>query len=612
MDPGRLEEIPLPFEQALSSLEQRVMTEIVRAIRINGFSTSTADWQTEKLIQMGKSEAEIQRYVQEALQLTNEELEKVYSDEVYAHYYGYSRAYKKSGFEQIPLEQNAVLQSVMNAAKVQTRDTFRNMTASMGFAIRNPATGKISYSPLMDFYQNTLDSAVMDIMSGSMSYDKVLSRTINMMTTSGLRWIDYDSGAHFRVNVAARMAVMTGFRQVQGKINEQVANELGTDSYEVSFHLGARPTHQVWQGRVYTYKELESVCGLGTVTGLHGANCYHDYTAFVPGVSVRNYTDEELNQMMAEENTPKSYNGKEYTTYEALQEQRRLETLMRKSRQDIALLKEGGADKKSITLRQCRYRQQQQQYRSFSKVMKLPQQMERVYGDGLKVKAIRNNQINESDIGKHLLNKIVGVSKQKKAFQEGLETIKNEDIRKLLRQSFHRTEIVRAEGRRSYYSSKDKNVYLSGNARAGTIAHELFHEIDDTYGLVNNGLLSKSVRSDFHRLQQQSVGYGKAVDEMLYARYPDAFRDNGGKLVIKEEYRGISDIIHGCSKGEIFLGYGHRGKGYWENSKKLEKETFAQYGRMMYDNNKDVLNMFNELFPSTKSELSRTIKGMIK
>ena len=68
MDPGRLEEIPLPFEQALSSLEQRVMTEIVRAIRINGFSTSTADWQTEKLIQMGKSEAEIQRYVQEALQ----------------------------------------------------------------------------------------------------------------------------------------------------------------------------------------------------------------------------------------------------------------------------------------------------------------------------------------------------------------------------------------------------------------------------------------------------------------------------------------------------------------------------------------------------------------
>lgn len=440
MDPGRLEGIPVPFEQALSSLEQRVMTEIVRAIRINGFSTATADWQTEKLVQMGKSRAEIQRYVQDALRLTNEELEKVYSDEVYAHYYGYSRAYKKSGFEQIPLEQNAILQSVMNAAKVQTRDTFRNMTASMGFAIRNPATGKINYSPLMDFYQSTLDSAVMDIMSGAMSYDKVLNRTISAMTASGLRWIDYDSGAHFRVNVAARMAVMTGFRQVQGKINEQVANELGTDSYEVSFHLGARPTHQIWQGRVYTYRELEDICGLGTVTGLHGANCYHDYTAFVPGVSVRNYTDEELDQMMAEENTPKSYNGKEYTTYEALQEQRRLETLMRRSRQDIALMKEGGADKKTITLRQCKYRQQQQQYRAFSKAMKLPQQMERVYGDGVGSVAGLNTKYKKIGSGgkastvQHITDKSIDKVNRIK-FSDTVNDLKMQEYHKMLLKS---------------------------------------------------------------------------------------------------------------------------------------------------------------------------------
>ena len=37
---------------------------------------------------------------------------------------------------------------------------------------------------------------------------------------------------------------MTGFRQVQGKINEQVAADLGTNTYEVSYHVGARPSHQ--------------------------------------------------------------------------------------------------------------------------------------------------------------------------------------------------------------------------------------------------------------------------------------------------------------------------------------------------------------------------------
>lgn len=235
----------------------------------------------------------------------------------------------------------------------------------------------------MDFYQNTLDAAVLDIGTGIFSYDTVLKRIVNQMTNSGLRWIDYDSGHHNRVEVAARRAVMTGFTQVQSKINEQTARRLGTDYYEVSYHIGARPEHQVWQGRVYSHAQLVSVCGLGTVTGLCGANCYHWYDPFVPGVSVRTYTDQQLEEMMAEENTPKEYDGKSYTTYEALQHQRKMETLMRKQRQDIRLLKEGEADADEILAAQSRYRSSMAQYADFSEAMKLPQQMERVYMDGL-------------------------------------------------------------------------------------------------------------------------------------------------------------------------------------------------------------------------------------
>ena len=125
------------------------------------------------------------------------------------------------------------------------------------------------------------------------------------------------------------------------------------------------------------------VCGLGTVTGLHGANCYHDYNAFIPGVSVRTYTDEQLEQMTDEENRLRAYNGKDYTMYEALQEQRRMETVMRKTRQDIKLLQEGEAGRDTVTVKKCRYQLQMQQYKSFSKAMGLPEQMQRVYHDGL-------------------------------------------------------------------------------------------------------------------------------------------------------------------------------------------------------------------------------------
>ena len=169
-------------------------------------------------------------------------------------------AYKVSGMQQIPFEQNTPLRQLTQAVKKQLSGEYENLAASMGFAIRGP-DGRIQYSPLMEFYRSTLDNAVLNIQSGAFSYETVLQRTVSRMTASGVRWVDYDSGVHNRIDVAARRAVLTGFRQVQALINEQTAADLGTDSYEVSYHVGARPSHQPWEGRVWTKEELVSVCG---------------------------------------------------------------------------------------------------------------------------------------------------------------------------------------------------------------------------------------------------------------------------------------------------------------------------------------------------------------
>ena len=383
---GELEQIPQEVVKQISELETRIMTDIVERIRKNGFSSASSDWQITRLQQLGESDQNIQKMIRQALGDIDVSLDKIFSDTVYEEYYGHARSYKLFGREQIPFEQNTQLQELIGGIRQQTRYTFRNMTKSMGFAIKDPISGKITYSPLMKFYQDTLDAAMWDLLSGGFDFNTILNRTVSRMTTSGIRWIDYDSGHHNRIDVAVRRAIMTGFRQVQGKINEQVAKDLGTDSYEVTYHVGARPEHQKWQGRVWTMEQLQSVCGLGTVTGLKGANCYHDYNAFIPGVSVRSYTDKQLEQMMKEENTPKTYNGKQYTTYEALQQQRRMETAMRKSRQDIKLLQEGGADEMEVMLKKAKYQGQMQKYREFSKAMGLPEQMKRVYQDGLRGK----------------------------------------------------------------------------------------------------------------------------------------------------------------------------------------------------------------------------------
>lgn len=382
---GELEQIPQEVVKQISELETRIMTDIVERIRKNGFSSASSDWQITRLQQLGESDQNIQKMIRQALGDIDVSLDKIFSDTVYEEYYGHARSYKLFGREQIPFEQNTQLQELIGGIRQQTGDTFRNMTNSMGFAIKDPVSGKITYSPLMKFYQDTLDAAMWDLLSGGFDFNTILNRTVSRMTTSGIRWIDYDSGNRNRVDVAARRAILTGFGQIQGKINEQVAQELEADRYEVSAHVGARPDHQKWQGRVWTMEQLQSVCGLGTVTGLKGANCYHDYEAFPPG-SIRNYTDEQLEQMMREDNTPKGYGEKKYTTYEALQKQRYMERCMRKTRQEIKLLKSGEAPEQEIILKKAKYQGQLQKYREFSKVMGLPEQMKRVYQDGLRGK----------------------------------------------------------------------------------------------------------------------------------------------------------------------------------------------------------------------------------
>lgn len=93
----------------------------------------------------------------------------------------------------------------------------------------------------------------MEITSGAFSYGKVIKKTINEMTNSGLRTIDYASGRTSRIEVAARRAIMTAVTQVTTKVTEQNMEKLHTDYVEVSWHETARPTHQVWRGRVFKW-----------------------------------------------------------------------------------------------------------------------------------------------------------------------------------------------------------------------------------------------------------------------------------------------------------------------------------------------------------------------
>ena len=380
--PTEIEALPSAMEQLYRSLQLNIMSDLTERLKTNGEEiTSAADWQINRLYELGVSKDEIDSLIQNTLDVSDDEIDRIYDEVVKSGYARNEELYTSKGKEHIPYAENKQLQQLVKAVKNQTKSEYRNITGSLGFAVRN-ADNTLSFTPLADFYQRTLDNGLMQIASGAVDYNTVLKRAVKAMTDSGLRTVDYASGWSNRVDVAVRRALMTGFNQVVAKVNEDNAEQLGTEYFEVSYHRGARPTHQVWQGRVYNKKELETVCGLGTVTGLCGANCYHSYSPFMKGIDTPTYSEEELDRMNEEENTPKEYNGRQYTAYEAQQRQRRLETAMRADRQQIELLTQGGADDDTITGAKAKYFQRQDEYVKFSKAMNLPQQWERVTVNG--------------------------------------------------------------------------------------------------------------------------------------------------------------------------------------------------------------------------------------
>ena len=375
-------------------LEERIMQDIVRRIVKAGEITSTADWQINRLRILGYSSEDIEKEIKKALNASYPEIFELYDKVINWEYVRNKEIYEQINAKYIPFEENGQLKQITEAIIDQSFGDLENVTNSLGFYL-DYGNGQKVLTPLSQVYTKYLDAACYDIVTGAFDYNSVLRRVVTQLTNSGLRQIDYSSGRANRVDVAARRAVMTAVSQITGKISEYNAQKLGTEYFEVEWHAGARPTHAVWQGRVWSKEQLYSVCGLGTVTGLLGANCYHTYYPFFPGISQRNWSDDWLDAKNEEEAEPKTFDGKEYTLYEAKQRQRQMETAMRAQREKVRLLQYGGADQDEIILHKAKYQGQLNEYSRFCRKMSLTEERERIYLD-MRGKVATNNKSQNS------------------------------------------------------------------------------------------------------------------------------------------------------------------------------------------------------------------------
>lgn len=378
--PEVLDALPEELAELYRGLEDTLLMEICSRLKLRDELNEVTVQDIKALRSHGIDLKEIEKAIRQTTGISEKKLNELIDDVVDRNQKYYTEVIDLARVTQ---PETLVDAATVDAIKRQTHDTFRNLTASMGFLV-----GNTMLKPARA-YQWALDNAEMQIQSGAISYNQAIANVVRQLADSGIRVVDYESGHRDFIDVAARRAVMTGVNQICAKYTEQSAQYLETPHFEVSAHAGARDkpgpspwsSHKDWQGKVYSiragdiYPSIYDVCGLGAVDGLEGANCRHRRNVWVEGVSERTYTDEQLAHI--DDDLGCDFDGKKYTAYEATQMQRRVEREARKLKREKAAYKAAGLHEDETAVN-IRLRRLNAKYKAFSVAAGLPEQRERM------------------------------------------------------------------------------------------------------------------------------------------------------------------------------------------------------------------------------------------
>lgn len=253
-----LERLPEPLMKIYRDLEDDIFRYIC-----GQFKTGDANEKAIELIRQlqrgGLPLKEIEKRIRKALNLSETEFNRIFDGAIERNRAYYGDTLDKMGLLATPAR-TAALTAQEAAIYAQTLGELRNITQSLGFAVPGLG-GKVIPGTIQETYTRILDVALVKVQSGATNYTGAISEAIDNLAASGLQWIDYPSGWHNRVEVAARRAVMSGVGQLCDKYSEALAEDIGTEYVEVSAHRGARDkgvgpmNHRAWQGKIYKWNK---------------------------------------------------------------------------------------------------------------------------------------------------------------------------------------------------------------------------------------------------------------------------------------------------------------------------------------------------------------------
>ena len=272
-----------PAEEIADQLHTDIVNRIVERILIRfkrGDSyilTPLDKWQIETLQQAGFLLEDIQKEIAASTGHMQSEIAEAMEDAgVRALDYDDS-IYRKAGFDPVPLVQSPYLINIMQRDFEATGAEWSNFTRTTANAAQQA-------------FIQACDDAYHQAIAGMVSPSQAVREALEKIIDEGV-YVNYPTGHRDTIETATARAVRTGISQASAHIQTARMDEFDVDLVLVSSHLGARPTHHVWQGKIYSrsgtdekYPDFVSSTGYGTGEGLCGWNCRHNFGPYFEGM----------------------------------------------------------------------------------------------------------------------------------------------------------------------------------------------------------------------------------------------------------------------------------------------------------------------------------------
>lgn len=338
LSPRYLEGLSDEIVEIYAQLEADVLQDMARRIARLGKVTEATKWQAQLLAETGALKKDVNRLLKKYDPAIQKEIKAIYNDALIKN----ARADNRIFTEALGHGVSDINAQVMLASIKKTHSDLSRLTITT------------AYTTEQQFVQQA-NAAYMQVVTGAFDYDAAMKQACNNLARDGITGVQYRNGQPVRLSIenAVRMNVITGVNQTASAMTMSNCEELGCDLVETTAHIGARPSHEDWQGQIFSisgsnkkYRPF-SVCGLGEIDGICGINCKHSYYPYFEGLE-KHYTQSDLDDM---ENVTVQYNGKTYSRYDAEEKLRYMERNVRKYKRQALTQEAAGLDSTQARLK---------------------------------------------------------------------------------------------------------------------------------------------------------------------------------------------------------------------------------------------------------------------